>query len=47
VRSIAADRIEEAAEEHSRGGIVRGLVRLDDEMVILLDVQTIVRQVLL
>ena len=48
VQYMATDRIEHASAEHSRGGIVRGIGHLDDStIVILLDMQSIVTQVLL
>ena len=48
VQYMSTDRIEHASSEQSRGGIVRGIGHLDDStIVILLDMQSIVTQVLL
>lgn len=47
VQPLPADRIEPAGGDHARGGVVRGIGHLDDEIVILLDMPAIVRQVLL
>ena len=47
VQPVAPDAIEAAVGDESRGGIVRGLTHLDGAVVMLLDVQTLVRQVLL
>ncbi|HEX4936004.1 MAG TPA: chemotaxis protein CheW [Gemmatimonadaceae bacterium] len=45
VQPLAAEPLPDA--ESGRGGVVRGLGRLDDMVVILLDIHTLVRQVLL
>lgn len=47
VQPLAEEQIEQAAAEQARGGIVRGLGHLGDRVVILLDMHTIVKQVLL
>lgn len=48
VQLMSTDRIELSSAEQSRGGIVRGIGHLDDStIVILLDMQSIVTQVLL
>jgi purine-binding chemotaxis protein CheW len=48
VRPLTEDEIEAATADDTRGGVVRGMGRLDDErVVILLDVITLARQVLL
>jgi purine-binding chemotaxis protein CheW len=48
VQLMGTDRIELASGDQSRGGIVRGIGHLDDStIVILLDMQSIVTQVLL
>ena len=48
VQLVTSDRIEHAAADQSRGGIVRGIGHLDDAtIVILLDMQSIVTQILL
>ena len=47
VQAIATEDIEAAAGEETRGGIVRGLARVDDQVVVLLDVPQLVRQALL
>ena len=48
VQLMGTDRIELASADQSRGGIVRGIGHLDDStIVILLDMQSIVTQVLL
>jgi purine-binding chemotaxis protein CheW len=48
VRPLAEDEIESATADDARGGVVRGMGRLDDErVVILLDVVTLARHVLL
>jgi purine-binding chemotaxis protein CheW len=47
VQPVAAADIDTITGEGAQGGIVRGLCHLDDNVVILLDVQTLVRQVLL
>ena len=48
VQLVTSDRIEHAAGDQSRGGIVRGIGHLDDStIVILLDMQSIVTQILL
>lgn len=44
VQPLAAEPLPDA--ESARGGVVRGLGRLDDTVVILLDIHTLVRQVL-
>jgi purine-binding chemotaxis protein CheW len=48
VQLMGTDRIELSSADQSRGGIVRGIGHLDDStIVILLDMQSIVTQVLL
>ena len=47
VQPLPADRVEPASGDQARAGVVRGIGHLDDEIVILLDMQAIVRQVLL
>ncbi len=47
VQPLAERDVEAATGEHARGGIVRGLGRLGEHVVVLLDVQMIVSQVLL
>lgn len=48
VRPMTDDRVQAATEEQARGGIVRGMGRLDgDRVVILLDAPALARQVLL
>lgn len=47
VQPLAERDVEKATGEHARGGIVRGLGRLGEDVVVLLDVNTIVSQVLL
>lgn len=48
VRPLSEDEIESATADDARGGIVRGMGRLNDErVVILLDVITLARQALL
>jgi purine-binding chemotaxis protein CheW len=47
VQPVAAADIDPIMGEGAQGGIVRGLCHLDDRIVILLDVQTLVRQLLL
>ena len=47
VQVLEADRIEAAAGDAARGGSVRGLGHLGDQVVILLDIDTIIRHVLL
>ena len=48
VRALTEDEIEAATADETRGGVVRGMGRLGDErMVVLLDVITLARQVLL
>ena len=46
VQPLPPERFEPAAADLARGGIVRGLGHLDDGVVIVLDVGTLVRQVL-
>ena len=47
VQPIPPEDIEPATGDESRGGIVRGLARVDDQVVVLLDVPQLVRQALL
>ena len=47
VQPLPSDQIEAASGDSARGGVVRGIGHLEDEIVILLDMQAIVRQVLL
>lgn len=47
VQQLGADSIEAAAGDAARGGSVRGLGHLGDRVVILLDIDTIIRHVLL
>lgn len=48
VRPLAADGIEAASADDARGGIVRGMARLDGErVVVLLDLVALARQALL
>ena len=48
VRALTENEIEAATADQTRGGVVRGMGRLGDErMVVLLDVITLARQVLL
>jgi purine-binding chemotaxis protein CheW len=48
VRALTENEIEAATADQARGGVVRGMGRLGDErMVVLLDVITLARQVLL
>ena len=47
VHPIPPDDIEPATGDETRGGIVRGLARVDDQVVVLLDVPQLVRQALL
>ena len=47
VQPLPADQVEPASGDQARAGVVRGIGHLDDEIVILLDMQAIVRQVLL
>ena len=47
VQPIPAEQVEPASGDESRGGIVRGLARVDDHVVVLLDVPQLVRQALL
>jgi purine-binding chemotaxis protein CheW len=48
VRSLTENEMEAATADETRGGVVRGMGRLGDErMVVLLDVITLARQVLL
>lgn len=47
VQPIPPDDIEPATGDETRGGIVRGLARVDDQVVVLLDVPQLVRQALL
>lgn len=48
VRALTENEIEAATADETRGGVVRGMGRLGDErMVVLLDVITLARQVLL
>jgi purine-binding chemotaxis protein CheW len=46
VQLLPPDRLEGAAGDVGRGGIVSGLGHLDDGVVLVLDVQAVVRQVL-
>ena len=48
VRALSENEIEAATADEARGGVVQGMGRLGDErMVVLLDVITLARQVLL
>ena len=47
VQPIAEADVDRIMGEGAQGGIVRGLCHVDDSIVILLDVQTLVSQVLL
>jgi purine-binding chemotaxis protein CheW len=48
VRALSEQEVEAATADEARGGVVRGMGRLGDErMVVLLDVITLARQVLL
>ena len=48
VRALSEEEIESATADDARGGVVRGMGRLDEErVVILLDVVTLARQALL
>ncbi|GAC1688251.1 MAG: chemotaxis protein CheW [Gemmatimonadaceae bacterium] len=47
VRPLADDQIEPASGDAARGGVIRGIAHLAGEVVVLLDVHTLVRQVLL
>lgn len=47
VQPIPPEEIEPATGDDTRGGIVRGLAHLDDQVVVLLDVPQLVRQALL
>ena len=46
VQILAPDRFEAATGDVARGGIVRGLGHLDDGVVLVLDVPSVVRQVM-
>ena len=46
VQILAPDRFEVATGDLARGGIVRGLGHLDDGVVLVLDVPSVVRQVM-
>jgi purine-binding chemotaxis protein CheW len=47
VQALGADAIQAASADSARGGSVRGLGHLGDQVVILLDIDTIIRHVLL
>ncbi|GAC1684260.1 MAG: chemotaxis protein CheW [Gemmatimonadaceae bacterium] len=47
VRPLADDQIEPASGDAASEGVIRGIAHLGDDVVVLLDVHTLVRQVLL
>ena len=46
VRPVGADQIEAPSGDQARTGVVRGIAHVEDDVAILLDVDTIVRHVL-
>jgi chemotaxis signal transduction protein len=47
VQPLSAERVEAASGDSARGGSVRALGHLGDQVVILLDIDNIIRHVLL